>query len=676
MRKFLPILVASCLLFVSALSQSSTDSLQQKLEEAKADSTKLNILFKLIEEYQFIDINKSLAYSEQAIDIAELEKESTAFKGKAYTNYGSLKSIQGDFATAIKYNNLALNIYYQLKDSSGIATAYNNLGTNYTSLGKFDESYFYHTQSYRIALTSDKHKLQQAISLHNIGGVFKDLGQYDKAIDYLNLSLKISKEIKDMEGEPYHYNEMGDIFIRKKMYDSALIALQLSLRYTRERKLTINELEPTIVLNIAKTYRLLNNNTLARTYYDSAFVTFKKNDNQYGLAQIDLGRGLVLMNESKIAEAQKLIEKSAEIAHRLNAWTLEIECYENLSKLLEENGDYKKSLIYIKQQYQLKDSLFSQGMQAKLLQDQVRFETASKEEQIKALTKMEQLRKSEVKKQELISNILVVAIALTGILLFTVYRSGQRRIKINKLLLEHQEEIKKRSIELEQLNKVKDKFFSIISHDLRSPMNALSGILDLMDKDKISPDEFKRLNKELRVQFNHTKTLINNLLDWTLLQMDKLKIQFEKIDLNQLAESNIKLLTSLHLKEIKINNLISPSLFALGDSNMINLVLRNLLTNAIKFSEAGHLIEIDAKEDGDNYIISVKDQGVGISPEVQKLLFEKTTGYSTRGTANEKGTGLGLILCKEFVERNGGRIWLESSLGKGSTFFFTLKKFS
>lgn len=676
MRKFFFILVASCLIFVSAKSQTPQDSLLSKLKEAKADSTKLNILFKLIADYQFIDINKSLAFSEQANEIAEQKKESTSDKGKAYTNYGSLKSIQGDFASAIKYNNLALNIYYQLKDSSGIARAYNNLGTNYTSLGKFDESYFYHTQSYRIALTSEKHKLQRAISLHNIGGVFKDLGQYDKAIDYLNLSLKISKEIKDVEGEPYHYNEMGDIYIRKKMYDSALVALKLSLKFTRQRKLSINELEPSIVLNIAKTYRLLNNNPLALNYYDSAFVSFKKNDNQYGLAQIDLGRGLVFMNEGKFAEAQKLIEKSAETAHRLNAWTLEIECYENLSKLLEESGDFKKSLSYNRQHQQLKDSLFSQGMQAKLLQDQVRFETASKEEQIKALTKMEQLRKSEVKKQELISNILVVAIALTGILLFTVYRSGQRRIKINKLLLEHQDEIKKRSIELEQLNKVKDKFFSIISHDLRSPMNALSGILDLMDRDKISPEEFKRLNKELRAQFNHTKTLINNLLDWTLLQMDKLKIQFEKIDLNQLAESNITLLTSLHLKEIKINNLVSPSQYALGDSNMINLVLRNLLTNAIKFSEAGHLIEIASKEEDGNYIISVKDQGVGISPEVQKLLFEKTTGYSTRGTANEKGTGLGLILCKEFVERNGGQIWLESELGKGSTFFFTLKKFS
>ena len=202
----------------------------------------------------------------------------------------------------------------------------------------------------------------------------------------------------------------------------------------------------------------------------------------------------------------------------------------------------------------------------------------------------------------------------------------------------------------------------------------MTGILDLMDKDRVTPAEFSILNKELRIQFNHTKTLINNLLDWTLLQMDKLKIQMEKIDLNALVESNIKLLNSLHLKEIKILNGILPASFAIGDTNMINLVLRNLLTNAIKFSEAGGSIDVNAKEMDDHFIVSVKDYGVGITPEIQKILFEKTTGYSTRGTANEKGTGLGLILCKEFVERNGGKIWLESELGKGSTFYFTIKK--
>jgi signal transduction histidine kinase len=342
--------------------------------------------------------------------------------------------------------------------------------------------------------------------------------------------------------------------------------------------------------------------------------------------------------------------------------------------LYEINGDFKKSLSFYKQHHQLEDSLFSQSMQSKLLQNEIRFETESKEQQIRALTRMEELQKSEIKKQELITNILVIVVALTVILLFSVYRSGQRRIRINKLLLEHQDEIKKRSVELEQLNQVKDKFFSIVSHDLRSPMNALSGVLDLMNKEQITQDEFKTLSKELQVRFNHTRGLINNLLDWALLQMDKLKIQVEKINMKDLVATNLSMLESLQLKKVTIKNLIDPSVVTVGDRNMINLVIRNLITNAIKFSEVGGEIIVSAKDAGDFYTISVQDFGVGIAPDIQKILFEKTTGYSTRGTANEKGTGLGLILSKEFVERNGGKIWLESEPGKGSTFFFTIKK--
>jgi signal transduction histidine kinase len=442
----------------------------------------------------------------------------------------------------------------------------------------------------------------------------------------------------------------------------------------RERRLKTNDLEPTIFMNIAKTYLLQNDYKTALSYYDSASTQYVRTGNKFGIADVGLGRGLVYLKENRFEEAQKQIEESATLAHQIKAWKLEIECYQNLSTLHELKGDYKKSLSYYKQHQELEDGLFNEGMQSKLLKDQILFETESKEAQIKELTKMEELRKNEIRKKELVQNILVVAMALTAILLFTVYRSGQRRIRINKLLLEHQEEIKKRSIELEQLNKVKDKFFSVISHDLRSPMNALSGILNLMDKDQVTPQEFSRLSKELRVQFNHTKTLINNLLDWALLQMDKLKVQQEKIDMHALAESNSAFVSSLQVKEVKILNKITPSTIAIGDTNMINLVMRNLMMNAIKFSESGDEVEVSAKVDGENYIISVKDNGVGISPEVQKILFEKTSGYSTRGTANEKGTGLGLILCKEFVERNGGKIWLESEQGKGSTFYFTVKK--
>ncbi len=661
------------LISVTALhGQSKVDSLNTLLNSTKNDSTRVVILLQLSSEYQFIELAKSEELVDNALKIAEAENLLPS-KAEAYKEKASLESIKGDYTSAIKYNDLALSIFFQLKDSVSVAKCYNNLGTNYFGLGKFDESYFYHTQSYRLATTTGE-KLQIAISLHNLGAVFKELGQYDKAFDYLKLSLKLSKEQKDLEAPAYYYSEAGDIYMRKNQFDSALISLNRSLKSCREVRLMINELEPIILINIARTYLHKDDRTLALKYYDSASSLFKKSENIFVLAKTDLGRGLVFMNEKKYKEAQVLMEKSAETAHRLNARTLEVECYQNLSQLFEEIGDFKKSLYYFKRHQSVEDSLFNQGMQARLFQDQIRFETSSKEEQITALTKQEQLRKEQLRKQELVQNILVVTTALCGVLLLSVYRSGQRRIKINKLLLEHQDEIKKRSQELEQLNQVKDKFFSIISHDLRSPINALSGILELMDKDQISPTEFSTLNKELRLQFNHTKTLINNLLDWTLLQMDKLKIQVEKIDLHVLADNNIKLLSSLHYKEIKITNKVTPHSFALGDSNMINLVVRNLLTNAIKFSEAGDLIEVDAKLEGENYIVSVKDNGVGISPEVQKILFEKTSGYSTRGTANEKGTGLGLILCKEFVERNGGRIWLESELEKGSTFFFTIKK--
>ncbi|HPI80057.1 MAG TPA: histidine kinase dimerization/phospho-acceptor domain-containing protein, partial [Cyclobacteriaceae bacterium] len=184
----------------------------------------------------------------------------------------------------------------------------------------------------------------------------------------------------------------------------------------------------------------------------------------------------------------------------------------------------------------LQDSLFSQDMVQKIFQDQLRLQTENKDLQIAALNETQAKQAGELGRQAFVRNILVVVVALTVILLFSVYRSGQRRIRINKLLIEHQNEIKKRSLELEQLNQVKDRFFSVISHDLRSPINALAGILDLMAKNEISREEMPKVIKELQLQFNHTKNLINNLLDWALLQMDKLRIQPAKIDLRTMVK--------------------------------------------------------------------------------------------------------------------------------------------
>jgi len=652
--------------------QVKRDSLEKVLQESPSDSLRIITLIKLSEEYQYTDFAQAERYSQQALELSEKNNWIWG-KSKVFSRAGFLATIRGDHSSAMKYDNEGLQLVISSGDSTAIAESLNNVGNDYYELGKYDEAYYYFTQSFRVARAiSDS--LKMTVAIFNIGTVLTELGQYDLALDHFNVSSKLSVLIDDFDGIAFDQDAIGDVYLRKKEYKKSEEFLKKALASIRERSLTV--IEPKALKHLAQLYFEMGSPDEALAFYDTAALIYRQARNEFGVAEINLGISKILIDQERFNEAQGLIERSLETAKSFNAQKMEIDCYQQLSQLAEKKGDFKSALGLHKSYKQLEDSLFSQEMVEKIFQDQLRFQTETKDFEIAALSKAKVEKDSELKRQELLRNILVIIVALTAFLLFAVFRSGQRRIRINKLLIEHQEELKKRSIELEQLNQVKDKFFSIISHDLRSPINALHGLLNLVDNKQITQEEFINLTHELKIQFNHTRTLINNLLDWALLQMDKLKIQPEKIDLSITVEQNFKMLNALHLKEIKMANLIKPGLLGWGDLNMINLVFRNLILNAIKFSESGSAIEVSAHEQGDYYVIGVKDHGVGISPEVQKILFEKTSGYSTRGTANEKGTGLGLILCKEFVEKNGGQIWLESEEGKGSTFYFTIKKAS
>jgi signal transduction histidine kinase len=663
-------LVISLLAFSVSYGQSDIDSLETALAKTSSDSIKIRLLVRLSLKYQYIDFSKAEHYSDQALKLSE-DKNMEWAKIESYKRTSKLSEITGNYTKSLKYANLELQAALIQKDSTALYSALNYIGFDYNDLGEYDEAYNYFTQSFRVA-----RKLHDSVrittALLNVGSVFKSLGQYDIAIRQLNLSNEISKKIGDLDGRPYYLDELGDVYLRKGEFEKAEDTLLTAIQIARKRNIT--ELEPRTLSKLGKLYQLKGELTKASLYYDSAAMIHKKTDNDFGIAENNLGKGEVLMQQGKFNDALVLLQESLTTAKTLNARKMEGDCYHQLSILAEKEKDFKKSLMYYKEYKVMSDSLFDQGMLEKLFQNQLSFEIETKDFEIANLSQAKENRESEIRKAQFIRNILVVVLALTAILLFTIYRSGQRRIKINKLLMEHQEEIKQRSIELEQLNQVKDKFFSIISHDLRSPINALSGILNLLDKKSLKPEEFTDLTRELRIQFNNTKTLINNLLDWALLQMDKLKIQPEKIDLFGLVDENFRMLNSFHLKEVDLINQVQRGTTVFADLNMINLVFRNLILNAIKFTENGGQVTLSTEDDGEFYRITIADNGVGISPEVQGILFEKTSGYSTRGTANEKGTGLGLILCKEFVEKNGGRIWLESEMGRGSTFHFTLKK--
>ena len=670
MKKIVLIVLALVATQISWSQRAEIDSLEKVLTTDLTDSLRLQVQLDLSVKHQFKDFVKCLKYAKDAVKLSEQINLPWA-KAAAYQNLAYYYTLSGDYSTALEYDNLALQNDLITKDSSLIAESYNFLGSDYYDLGEYDDAYFYFTQSYGIAkkINDSSH---MTIALHNVGCVFKEMGQYDRAIDHIKLSRKISKTIGDELAESYYFHELGDIQMQKKQYDSALTSLFNALAIAQ--RMAHDELKPKTLTKIARTYLLKGDYKSAYDYYDSTHQLYRKTNNQYGLAEVALGRGIVALNQKNFEQAKTLIEQSLGIARLINARVLEIECHKNLYAMAEQQRRYEEALSYFKQYKNLEDSLFSQEMLQKLFRDQVRFETESKDIQIAELSETEARHIDKIKREEFIRNILVVVFALSVILLITVYRSGQRRKQINTLLLQHQEETERRSEELERLNQVKDKFFSIISHDLRSPINALSGILDLMSKEGLTQDDFEEQTRELRIRFNHTRTLLNNLLDWTLLQMDKLSLQPAKINLHNIVNENIEILTSLQTKQIKLVNKVPENAIGYADSNTINLVMRNLLTNAIKFTNDGGEVTISAQEKTREWTLTVHDNGVGIKPEVQQILFDKTSPYTTRGTANEKGTGLGLILCKEFVEKNGGRIWVESEEGRGSTFLFTVPK--
>ena len=248
---------------------------------------------------------------------------------------------------------------------------------------------------------------------------------------------------------------------------------------------------------------------------------------------------------------------------------------------------------------------------------------------------------------------------------------------------EFEENIKKSEQHLRELNVTKDKFFSIIAHDLKSPFNAILGFAELLyqDFDLYNDEDKRNFAKNIMFASKNTYKLIDNLLQWSRTQTGKIKYNPDYYDFSIIANDTISVLREQAIKKnITLRSDISFNTIAYFDSNMIITVLRNLVSNAVKFSNRNSEVyikseyikkEINSVKKSYLYI-SVADSGIGIKKENFGKLFIIDKHFKTEGTENEKGTGLGLILCKEFVEINGGNIWLESEIGKGSVFYFTI----
>lgn len=243
------------------------------------------------------------------------------------------------------------------------------------------------------------------------------------------------------------------------------------------------------------------------------------------------------------------------------------------------------------------------------------------------------------------------------------------RIKAQKKLEQSEKELKK-------TNASKDKFFSIIAHDLKDPFNSLLGFSELLNDaiQKNNTEKIKKFALLIQTVSKQSYSLLNNLLDWSLATTNGMKFDPERIDFNEFSNEIIHYFNTIaQNKTITINTDMKDNTIVFADRNMLNSILRNFVSNALKYTPANGVITIAANYSNSNeVVISIADTGIGMDADTLKKLFNIEDALSTRGLNNEKGTGLGLLLCKGFIERHQGKIWVESEVGQGSTFKFTL----
>ncbi|MEX0596067.1 MAG: PAS domain-containing sensor histidine kinase, partial [Candidatus Paceibacterota bacterium] len=240
---------------------------------------------------------------------------------------------------------------------------------------------------------------------------------------------------------------------------------------------------------------------------------------------------------------------------------------------------------------------------------------------------------------------------------------------------QHKDEIEKNRDELKKLNATKDKFFSIIAHDLKNPFHSIMGFSDLLIRnyDSIEEERKKEFLKLIKDSSSSAYDLLENLLNWSRAQTNNIKYSPSNINISQILFENIQMHTVIaQNKEIRIINNVPDPIISYADSNMINTVVRNLITNALKFTPQGGKITINAGSEGGHINVSITDTGVGMDKATLDKLFRIDEFHNNPGTSGETGTGLGLIICNDFISIHGGKIKVESEVGKGSNFSFSL----
>jgi len=589
----------------------------------------IDVLDSLAFAYYRISADSLLFYSEKALTYAQQAgygrgiSASLRLKGNGY-------SLAGNYAKALANYQQALTIAEKINDSICIAKATINMAMYYADVGKNDESL-------KLLLKAGDlfQKLRDSLNwqkaLTGMAAIWANEKQYKKALQYHKQVLDIATAMKDDYSVVVANDAIGIVLLEEGNYKEALPRLLRAREYFSHTDDKMRK---------------------GRTCHEVGEAYFRLKN--YPMALKYASEGLQWGTEIK---AKKLIGQSAL----------------TLANTYEAKNDPRNALKYFKLYKEFSDSLFNESMLKKTAELGAKYEYEKKETVLKEeQEKKDALNKHIVRNKELQISIATLVILFLSALVFLLFRSRAAKHKINQLLEAKNAEIEHQAMQLYLTNYEKDKLFSVISHDLKVPLHSLRNMLQILKEHSLPEADLQTIINELRQDIDYSAELASNLLSWASSQLDGRIVTPVILPVHQLAEETIEpLIKTASDKMVGLNNKVPQSLKAWADQDMVQVLIRNLISNAIKFCNPGDKITIEGRAMDDVVEICVADTGIGIGKEVLAKINRKES-VTTFGTANEKGVGLGMLLCHEFVQANRGVFRVESELGKGSRFYFTL----
>ncbi|MFA5329592.1 MAG: tetratricopeptide repeat-containing sensor histidine kinase [Prolixibacteraceae bacterium] len=501
---------------------------------------------------------------------------------------------------------------------------------------------------------------------HNLGMIYDEFEDYDEAVDYYQKSLKISQAVKDSELIATTFQNMAISFQNKKDLTRALSFNEKAQQLAILRKDTLMMID--VINNFGTIYYDQGKLDESMKYHIEALDLYQKRNDKQGLAYSYNNLGLVYLDKKEYQKSFDFFMKSLALANQMDMYEFTGTIYSNLTIFYEELKDYKNAYTYYDKYNTVYDSLIGERKSKMIREIQAKYLLAKKDNELEELKNRNQVQSNDIASAKSVQIYLIyIAIFIVFLMIATVYLLFREKRLAN--------ELKVKTNELKELNLAKDRFFSIIAHDLKNPFNILvsyTGILK-SDLELFSTEELKKIISDLNQASENGFDLLQNLLVWTRSQTNRIRIFKSNFVLSEIF-GQIRLLAELNLtaKNQKLIIQSEPDQLVYADKDMIATVIRNLVFNAIKFSPKGSEIVIKSSYADSFAHVEVIDHGVGISKENLDKLFVIDRNISTEGTDGETGTGLGLVICHEFIAKNNGEIKVGSKEGEGSVFSFSL----